>query len=445
MREALESRNRMFGMRTGLTKLAGRAGLAGLGGLAAVCAMAADFDVPPSEPAAASLPATLVSGPNFTVREPVDADGLMRHYVLQSRFGDYAAYGRDALTVRVREVEALAVMARNNDIGIVINAAVRQVQSQAGTIKQLVSHPVKTVIGIPIGISHLFGGYSARAGEVADDLKSSHHDSSGNTTSQLAHSAKSNAAQYADRYFGGSAAERRFYQELGVDPYTDNQVLRKAVKHAAKVDAAASLGLHFVGVPGLPYLGDVRRAMDAIYQEDPAVLRARRRQALLGYGLSPEELKRFDNTLLLSPTRQGVLEEVAKSLNGVAGRDELFRHAMEVDSVEEVQVFIQSARLLPLFHARRPVVKILGGLRLPAAQLSDGTVVVFGAFDGMFWTEEVAGYEAALRSALPGNATQRELWLTGTISALAREKLTRGGWEVHEHAMESLAPASSAT
>jgi hypothetical protein len=254
----------------------------------------------------------------------------------------------------------------------------------------------------------------------------------------VAHSAQSNAAKYADRYLGVSAAERRFYQKLGVDPYTDNEVLRKAVKRAAKVDAATTLGLHFVAVPGLPYLSDVQRAMDDIYQEDPAVLRARRKKELLGYGLTPEELTRFDNTLLLSPTRQGVLEKVANSLEGVAGRDELFRHAMEVGSVEEVQVFVQSARLLAFLHARRPVARILAGLRLPAAAFSDGKIMVFGAFDGVSWTEEVAGYEAALHAALPASGAPLELWLTGTISPLAREQLTRLGWDVHDHAREGL-------
>src|SRR5258708_4764392 len=124
--------------------------------LFAACAAAGDFEVPPAEPAAASLPAELVSGPHFTVREPVKADGLMHHYELQSRYGDYAAYGQDALKVRAHEIEALAEMSRNNDVNVVVKAAVRQVQNQTDTVKQLATHPVKTVPGIPRGIAHLF-------------------------------------------------------------------------------------------------------------------------------------------------------------------------------------------------------------------------------------------------------------------------------------------------
>jgi len=43
----------------------------------------------------------------------------------------------------------------------------------------------------------------------------------------VVHNAKADATRYADRYLGVSAAERRYYQELGVDPYTNNQVLKR--------------------------------------------------------------------------------------------------------------------------------------------------------------------------------------------------------------------------
>src|SRR5258708_29068087 len=154
---------------------------------------------------------------------------------------------------------------------------------------------------------------------------------------------KADATRYAARYLGVTAAERRYYQELGVDPYTNNELLRKTVHHLAKVDATVNLGMHFLGIPGVPYLGDVKRAMDAIYTEDPAVLRARQRSTLVDFGLTAAEIRRFENTLILSPTRQSLLIEYAKSLNDVAGRDELFRHAMSVTSEGGMAVFLQSA------------------------------------------------------------------------------------------------------
>jgi hypothetical protein len=147
--------------------------------------------------------------------------------------------------------------------------------------------------------------------------------------------------------------------------------------------------------------------------------------------------------LLLSPTRQNVLVEIAKSLEGVAGRDELFRHAMTVTSVEEVEVFMRSAALLPALHAKRPLAQILPGVRIPAARLADGRVLVAAAFDAGYWTADVAEYEAALHKAIGSGPC--ELWLTGSISDRAREELKQRGWEVHDQSAGLLSDKHGAT
>jgi hypothetical protein len=399
-------------------------------------ANAVDFEMPPEERAAASLTAELASGPDFHVSEPVQSDGLMHHYLLVSRFGDFAAYGRTALAIRVREVFALNRVAKTTDVDVVVKTVTGRVQGDAKTIAQAAGNPVKTVVGIPKGVSHLFKGYKAQANELSKQVQQ--HGGPGEI-SHVARDAKADATRYADRYLGVSAAERRYYQQLGVDPYTNNEVLRKAVHHLAKIDAAVNLGMHFVGILGVPYLGDVKRAMDAIYNEDPAVLRARQRATLAGYGLNTAEIQRFENTLLLSPTRQSLLAEYAKSLDGVAGRDELFRHAMSLTSEPEAEVFLQSTGLLVRLHARRPVNRILSGLRLPTAQFADGRIVVLGPFDAIYWTEDVAEDEAALHALFPASAGRLELWVSGTFSPRANSELSARGWEVHDHAAETLA------
>jgi hypothetical protein len=400
-------------------------------------AWAIDFDVPPEEPPSASLPPQLVSGPNFHVNDPVQSDGLMHHYLIDSSFGEYPAYGQEALKIRVREVAALTELSKKNDVGVAAKTVERSVENQAKSVRKVVTNPVGTITGIPKGIGHLFSGAKAEANEFSESAKNAN-----GSPSNVVHDAKADAAKYADRYLGVSAAERRYYQELGVDPYTNNQLLRKAVHHLAKVQATVNLGMHFVGIPGVPYLSDVQRAMDAIYNEDPAVLRARQRKILAGYGLSPAEVARFENTLLLSPTRQSVLLEEAKLLEGVEGRDELFRHAMSLTSDDEVAVFIQSTRMLARLHAREPLARVLAGLRLPTAETRDGHTVVLGAFDAVYWTEEVAGYESALRAALPPSSHGLEVWLSGSVSPVAHDQLTSHGWVVHDHAWDALTGSS---
>jgi hypothetical protein len=401
--------------------------------LAVRSAAAEEFEAPPREEPATSLPAAQVANDYFHIESPVLSDGLMHHYVVDSHFGVFSAYGRGALQIRLREVAALATIARTSAADVVVRSVGRSLQEDTSSVVELAKSPVRTVTGIPMGIAHLLGGYRAKAEEVSAQInKTTTHSGESAPTQSIVSKTSAQARQYADRYLGVTSAQMRWYEKLGVDPYTSNQTLRDGVKRLAKIDAATTLGMHFAPVPGIPYAGDIRRALNTIYNEDPAVLRKRRRETLAGYGLAPEEIERFENTFLLSPTRQTILVEAAQKLDAVAGRAELFRHAMTVTSEEEVEVFLISTRMLAQFHAQHPVARVLSGLRLPAGQLPDGSIVIFGAFDAIYWTEEVAGYERNLEQALPQDAAARQLWLRGSVSPRARHELEQRGWSVNE-------------
>jgi hypothetical protein len=409
-------------------------------GVAPALAVAGDaqmFDSVPAGTAAALLPPELAAGPDFHVVDPVQGDGLMNRFVLESRFGTFSAYGRQALAVRVQEVAALRELARTSDIAIAAGGVEQGVQTEVKTAAGVVTHPVETVAGIPKGIAHLFGGYRARGAEAAADAKQDLSAARAGATDgggvahaagQGAHAAKS----YAEHYLGVTAAERDYYRKLGVDPYTDNQVLRDTVRHDARIRAAAGFGMKFVGLPGIPGIGLTQRAVDAIYQEDPAVTRRRTRATLAGFGLTAAETDAFLNAPLLSPTRQVLLLADAEALAGVAGRGELFRHALGLTAPEEVQVYLASAAILVKAHASEPVAAIVSGLRLPAALRADGRLIVCGAFESIYWTADVAQLEAQLEADLPAQPqpAARELWVAGTLSDRARAALASRGWEL---------------
>lgn len=415
--------------------------LAGLAlGTASRSFAAEDFETPADEAPSASLSDAQVSGPSFHVEDPVHSDGLMHRYVIDSRFGVLDAYGIDALNTRLREIAALTTLEHTSEGQVVVEAAVRGVREQAQSMVHVATHPVGTLFGIPKGIGNLLGGYRAQAQEVTTGIghtlttsgRSVVRNPDGRALERAGTAATHAARTQAERYLGLTAAERRWYAKLAVDPYTDNLVLRHAVTRMARIDAAASFGMRFAPV-GIPFAGEVQRALDAIEHEDPAALRKHRRDALLHAGLTAEEIKRFEHTPLLTPTRQTVLVNAFDSLNGVDGRAELLRHAMTVQSEEEIDVFLQSTLLLLRYQAHHPVKRILAGVRIPAAELPDGSIAVFGAFDAVQWTAEVADYGGALNEALPRTGA-RQLWITGTVSVRARAALEERGWAVHAEA-----------
>lgn len=405
--------------------------------LAGAAAGATDenFDVPADEAPAASLTPAQVSGKNFKVRDPVHSDGLMHRYLVESRFGEFEAYGRDELDLRLREIAALTEISETSESEVALKAVKRGIEEDVKSVVSVVSNPVDTVLGIPRGIGHLLGGYRARGKELTEKAQNSGSSDAAGDGQPPADQPKRVAKKYVDRYMGLSKAERRWYRKLDIDPYTRNEVLRRAVSRLAKVDSGVSFGLKFVSA-GVPYAGEAKRALDAIYNEDPAVLRKKRREALGSFGLTPPEVERFENTLLLDPTRQQALVDAMQALEGVHGREELLRTAMSVTSEVELEVFTRSARLLLRMHERRPIAGIVAGLRLPCAIFPDGRVAVFGAFDAVQWTAEVAGYEGAILGSLPADIPAREVWLSGTISPRARAALEQRGWEVHTEAYE---------
>jgi len=423
--------------------LAASAGL--LAGAADLTGIA--FETVPDRHPAELLPVDMVSGTDFKVLDPVHGDGLMNHFVLESRYGSFEAYGRAALAIRIHEVAALGELARTSDIQIAAGGVVQGVESEVKTATGVVTHPIKTVTGIPKGIEHLFAGYRARGQEALADAKSDASalrnqsagsgaapSGAGDDARKVAEKGRKEARSYAERYLGITAAEREYYRKLGVDPYTDNRTLRDAIRHAAKISAAAGFGLRFASVPAIPGIGITQRVVDTIYNEDPAAIRERTRKTLAGYGLAAAEIESFLNAPRLSPTRQVVLLDAAQALEGVAQRGELFRHALSLDSDEEVQVYLRSVGLLVKAHASRPLNAVVPGLRLPAAQRADGGFVVCGAFESVYWTEDVARLEAQLRQALPASAASaaRELWVAGRLSERARQAAQALGWQLLE-------------
>jgi len=415
------------------------AGMLCQGGLAGAAAETAEeFEIPPDEAPEVSLPPSQVSADYFHIRSPVHSDGLMHHYVIESRFGVFTAYGRDALAVRLHEVAALNSIANTSEAEAALQAVGRNLRERASTVVSLAKNPIGAVTGIPRGIAHLFAGYQAQAEEVSAEIRkeTQRGASPQHAASSIADRSSTAAKKYLDHYFGLSSAEMRWYKQLSVDPYTDNEVLRRAVSHLAKIDAMVSFGMHFAHV-GIPYAGEISRALNAIYNEDPAVLRKRRREALVTFGLAPGEISRFENTLFLSPTRQTVLVDAARALDGVANRAELFRHASTVTSEEEIEVFLSSTAMLMRFHAQHPVARIVAGLPLPTAQLANNSIEAFAALDALHWTEEVAGYERSALQALPADAAMREMWLEGSVSTVARSQAERLGWRIHDQAGNS--------
>ena len=152
--------------------------------------------------------------------------------------------------------------------------------------------------------------------------------------------------------------------------------------------------------------------------------------------------RRFENTLLLSPTRQGVLLEDAKLLDGVEGRGELFRHAMGSPPTTKSR-FSSPARAC--WCDFTPSSRSRGSCRGEVADRGDrdGRTVVLGAFDAVYWTEQMARRtNRCSRQPCPPRRTDWKHGWPAPLPSLAHDQLTSQGWGVHDHAEVALTESS---
>jgi hypothetical protein len=389
------------------------------------------------------LPVSEQSGALFHVLDPITTDGLMPRYNLETSFGPMQAYGHGELVERLREIAALETATATSDLDVVADTTKRRIEGTFKTVFDAARDPVGLVEGLPRGIINLFRSTAAEARELGRDARKATSRSSKKTApaagagSDDAQQAEHAAERYADHYLGVSADERAWYARGGVDPYNDNEALHRVVRHLAQVQAATSLGLRFVSLPSVPYSGDLQRVMDAVYHEDPAILREQRRQTLLGYGLTPEEVDRFESALAMSPTRQLRLVNAAAALEGVAGRDAFFRQAAQLVSADEADIYVASVEHLSRVHTQHPLSLIIASLRMPGARYADGSgCVVVAAVEGVYWTALVDSAERALKAGLPVGTPQAEMRVTGFVSDEARRQLTTRGWLVKDYAFD---------
>lgn len=403
--------------------------------------VAEDYETPPEISAAQALPVEIAAATDYHIDDPVTNDGLMNHYSLRSRFGTFDVNGRALLDIRIHEIGALGELERVSKSDVFLHAVGRSVAAPVETVAEVVQHPIGTVTGIPKGVANLFKTYKLKTREATESLqrekKSEQESSATPKVAAVTHAGET----YALRYFGVSRAERRWYAKLGVDPYTTNEPLRSAVKRIAKVDATASFGLRFAGIPAIAGMGVLRSGMDAIWREDPVVIRERNRKYLASIGVDKEVRSRFENNVWLSPTHQLAILTMLRTLDGVGARNELVQRAIEVASEDEALTLIDSIGLLVRLHQKAALAEILGGVRLPVARTADGRLVVGAGFESLYWTERVAeGAREIANAYRDEEVSGRQIWLAGTGSPRARSELASLGWTLIDQAGSVGAP-----
>ena len=380
-------------------------------------------------PAAELLPAELLRGPSYRVRDQVVTDGFMAHIDIDSDFGTFRAIGVPQARHRIAECEAIRKLVETSKSDLFAEGLKRSVEQPVAAVKNIVRNPVESARQAPKTVGHFFAKVGTAVGrgaeKVADRVSGGGEPSAAEVGAGIGNAAK-NAA-------GFDKAKLDTAKQLGVDPYSDNARLQEEMDKvtwaffagglplrigAAAVSGGASLALTATNMVGIP---------EDTYAMTQSELALRDERSLAGMGVTADDIKAFQIHRHLSTTRRHRIVTALEALPKARGRGHMIRLANSCASPEQADFLIGALAILAerqrTAAADYASLQVLG--RLPGATTAAGELHVPAPVDHVTWTEEVAGF--AQRDDL--GTAPKVLIHTGRMSPAATAGLMAAGWK----------------
>jgi hypothetical protein len=351
------------------------------------------------------------------------------------------------LLMRLHEVGALAELDEVSKSEVFLKAAGTSVLNVGKGVASAVKDPGATAKGVGTGVKRFgtnLGRKAKRTGDKAVDSATS-DDEKKAEGQEKSTTDKAAAAGTGMAYsvLGVNAAARKWAQKVGVDPYTTNPILKKALTDIGQIDKAGGIAAKVV-VPIPMVVSGTASVGNLVWAKDPEELLKINEQKFEELGVGADTVKALylskGFSLSLHTRFATNLQEVR-----VPGCGDYVATAAESDTEREALFFVESAEMLARFHKTAPVAAVLPDSRALVAKTKDGRVVVMLPVDWVRWTE---AYEKALgevekRAKAELGATKLELRMTGTMSAVAKQEMATRGWTFVENVPSTFEVAQS--
>ena len=392
------------------------------------------FETPPVLPATKFLPAENLVGPHYRIRNAVKTDGYLAHFIVDSDFGTYDCLGAPKLAQRLKEINALAELAALSKSEVFADALVRSAKQPIDAAKNLVADPVESVKRLPSTAGHFFkrvgsavgGGIKAVGKEIGEIGKDSREPSKVGEQTESA----------GKELIGFNSAIANLAKKYGVDPYTDNALLKDQLEEIAwvafaggapikfgvgAVSGGASIAMKATVIAGLP---------DSVYQLTPAEIRLQNRESMAVFGADKATQEAFESNLALTPSLSLALIQSLEALGDTKGRDAVVSVAAQLADRAKIEFLIWSLRILARPEVGETLTAITPVGPLPAATTASGKLLVPAAVDYVSWTPQTSAF--AKNPDLEGKNPTLLLLGKDKLSDATRKGLTAANWEVRE-------------
>jgi hypothetical protein len=367
------------------------------------------------------LPPALLTGPNHRVQEQVKSDGIVNIYTIDSRFGTFTAVSTAMLRIRIHEINAMDRMDKLKGTKEYADSLKASGLDALVAAKDMVFQPIKTTKEVVSGVGMMF----QRAGDSLFGAKRSDAEDS-----------------RFKNLIGFSNYKRDYATQLGVDVYSKNKVLQDRLNEIAWTGFAGGLTVSaaMAAVPGgagfaMTAIGTTRLATEVLQNTPPSDLRRMNAEKLTAMGIDAHTTDMFISDSVFSPSEQTILVTALDEMRGVAERERFVQLAALTDK-DDVAFFRQrQAEMYAGYHrAVSPLERFVGVGPVPAARTVKGALVFNLPVDYVVWTEQVARVVTTasnLANQLPG-ISEKQLWITGTLSPRTRAEMQRLNWKVYE-------------
>lgn len=391
------------------------------------------FEVPPTLQASQILPADLLKGPHHSVTETVVNDGYLNRYAIESTYGKFEGVMTAKLRKRVDEINAMAVMEKIKGTKAFKDSVIEAGGDVVHGLKNFVTKPIDTISGAVSGVGAIFN----RAGEILFRSKRSNFED-GRVKSLI----------------GFSKTKRSYGHDFGVDVYSTNKVLQKRLDEITWAGYAGGMSvagaMSFVGGAAgiITSTSGISRVLnEVIAQTPPPDLRQRNRKSLVGMGVDKDIAALYVDNQIFTPRQQTAFVMALERLKGVRNKQSFVKFGI-LTKEQDIAFFRQ--RLAEMFAAYHDKVEKINrfqqvdddspvrGINIAITQ--SGKAIMVAPLDHLVWTELLAHVFSEIDKTANGssNVSGKELWVTGSLTPLARQNIQKAGWKVFDQTEKQL-------
>jgi hypothetical protein len=392
------------------------------------------LEAAPALPASKLARAGVLSGPLHKVAEPVQVEGHLGRFVIESQFGKFSVHGANMLAVRVHELRAIEELRKVQKDSAFTDALSKSAAGMAKFAGSAVSDPGKAVENVGKGVSTVFGriGYMAQSGaDYVGDKASDVAAPSAKAPSKAAPKGEPGPPSFTGDPFGYNKARREWAQKLNIDPYTSNPVLRPLLDDASSASFAGNfaIGLTLGAVVApIQYAYTMDESVTQSVWNKPAIdLEKENLARLLALGVQERTARDLLRNRWFTPTLQTALVARLGALGKMEGIESAVKAASATQGEARARFLLESLAMLATYHQKeQKLAKIQMSNLVPAGVTADGRLVAAAAIDHGTWDADAAAF--ATRKELA--AKSRTLLLAGTLSDRAKQEIEKAGWTV---------------